>query len=217
MSILKKYVQDAIRTESQIETVTADYDSLVAIMKTFVAAGNMLDDFKKNIFYGKPIDQDKWDIMLRMATSEAHHITADVDKIELKKKPIKIDPRLLHALIGIATESTELIEAILTSFTLNKPIDQVNVLEEMGDIFWYSAIAIDATNGNWDQILETNIAKLKHRYPDKFTSENAINRDLVAEREILEKNEFSTEYLDKIRQRCEVRTVEQVLNNLHDY
>jgi hypothetical protein len=110
-----------------------------------------------------------------------------------------------------------LIEAILIALQKEEPIDQVNVLEEMGDIFWYSAIAIDATNGNWSQILETNIAKLKHRYPDKFTSENAINRDVVAERKILEKNEFSTEYLDKIRQRREVRTVEQVLNNIHDY
>jgi hypothetical protein len=31
-----------------------------------------------------------------------------------------------------------------------------------------------------------NIEKLKARYPEKFTSENAINRDLKTERYILE-------------------------------
>lgn len=214
---LAQYVQDAIRTESMIETVETDYDSLVAIMEIFVAAGNLLDDFKKNIFYKKPIDQSKWSKNIDTLYTTPGHIIEDVEDLESNKTQVNINPRLLHALIGIATESTELIEAILIALQQNKPIDQVNVLEEMGDIFWYSAIAIDATNGNWDQILETNIAKLKHRYPDKFTSENAINRDLIAEREILENNEFSTEYLDKIRQRRDVRTSEQVLNNFHDY
>lgn len=39
-----------------------------------------------------------------------------------------------------------------------------------------------------------NIAKLKLRFPDKFTEENAINRDLEKEREILERtNETATE------------------------
>lgn len=34
--------------------------------------------------------------------------------------------------------------------------------------------------------LAKNIAKLKVRYPEKFTTENAINRDLISEREVLE-------------------------------
>ena len=38
-----------------------------------------------------------------------------------------------------------------------------------------------------EQILDTNISKLKARYGEKFTSDKAINRNLVLEREILEK------------------------------
>jgi NTP pyrophosphatase (non-canonical NTP hydrolase) len=37
-----------------------------------------------------------------------------------------------------------------------------------------------------ESILIANIAKLKARYPDKFTTEDAINRDLDKERSILE-------------------------------
>ena len=38
-----------------------------------------------------------------------------------------------------------------------------------------------------DKVRATNIEKLQARYPDKFTQESAINRDLDAERAILEK------------------------------
>ena len=41
-------------------------------------------------------------------------------------------------------------------------------------------------NADIDQILEKNIAKLKARYGEKFSSDKAINRDLETERKILE-------------------------------
>jgi NTP pyrophosphatase (non-canonical NTP hydrolase) len=37
-----------------------------------------------------------------------------------------------------------------------------------------------------EDVLDGNIAKLKTRYPEKFTTEAAANRDLVAERAVLE-------------------------------
>ena len=36
------------------------------------------------------------------------------------------------------------------------------------------------------EIMSSNIAKLKARYPNKFTQEDALNRDLNVERNILE-------------------------------
>jgi hypothetical protein len=41
-------------------------------------------------------------------------------------------------------------------------------------------------NTNIGDILDKNIAKLKARYGDKFSSDRAINRDLETERTILE-------------------------------
>jgi hypothetical protein len=43
-------------------------------------------------------------------------------------------------------------------------------------------------NINVEQSLENNINKLKIRFPDKFSEENAINRNLEKERQELEKN-----------------------------
>lgn len=99
--------------------------------------------------------------------------------------------RMLHAFIGIATEAGELLDALKKHIFYGKGLDIVNVEEELGDLDWYQSIAIHALrlnryNTSWEQIWEKNIAKLQARYPDKFTSESAVNRDLAAERAILE-------------------------------
>ena len=62
--------------------------------------------------------------------------------------------------------------------------------EEIGDIAWYGfGIFPDASEIPPGQILDTNIGKLAKRYPEKFDDFLAQqeNRDLEAEREILEK------------------------------
>jgi NTP pyrophosphatase (non-canonical NTP hydrolase) len=46
-------------------------------------------------------------------------------------------------------------------------------------------------------ILETNIAKLKARYPDKFDADKALNRDLDAERLILEYGHSQSQPVDQ--------------------
>lgn len=184
MSPLKQYVADAIRTESHISRVQSDIPTLIVAMKAYVAAGNMLDDIKKNVFYGKEINPEKWSYQLQELKLAEQKIPAVLG--EQSVAGIDINPRLFHAIIGIATESTELVEAVLKSIETGFDIDNVNVQEELGDLNWYQAIAIDASNADWDQILETNIAKLKHRYPEKFTADKAINRDLHIERNILE-------------------------------
>ena len=53
--------------------------------------------------------------------------------------------------------------------------------------FWYIAILCDEIETPFEEIWEKNIAKLKRRYEGKFTEAKAENRDLKAEREILEK------------------------------
>jgi NTP pyrophosphatase (non-canonical NTP hydrolase) len=62
-----------------------------------------------------------------------------------------------------------------------------NVKEEIGDLMWYIGVFCKKNNLNLEEIMETNIKKLAARYPDKFTQKAAINRNLDAERAILEK------------------------------
>jgi hypothetical protein len=179
---LQQFVTDAIRTESRIEAVQAPRSALIALLEAYVALGNVLDMVKKNVFYGKPIDPNTKNDLLETARQRLAVIRFSREE----PTSINIDPRLFHALVGINTEGTELIEAMLPSIVSNEPLDAVNVLEELGDINWYQAIAVDAMDADFDDVLTKVIAKLRARFPDKFTQDNAINRDLETERAILE-------------------------------
>jgi len=94
--------------------------------------------------------------------------------------------RLLHGMIGVCTEAGELQDMVKKALIYNKPFDRVNVLEECGDVLWYLALCLDACGFTMQEAMERNIAKLRTRYPDKFSSDKAINRDEASERATLE-------------------------------
>lgn len=94
--------------------------------------------------------------------------------------------RLLHGAMGCATESGELLDAIKKHIFYQKPLDHDNMREEIGDVLWYLAIICNEMDWRLEDIMELNIRKLRERYPEKFTSEKAIVRDLEAERQVLE-------------------------------
>jgi NTP pyrophosphatase (non-canonical NTP hydrolase) len=98
--------------------------------------------------------------------------------------------RLLHAGIGLSTESGEFLDALKKHIFYGKDLDKVNLAEEMGDLFWYLAIVSDELGVKMEDVMERNIQKLKARYGEKFSEEKAENRDLNTEREILEKQEM---------------------------
>lgn len=162
---------------------------------------------------------------------------------------------LLHCATGLVTESAELVDCIKKHVFYGKPLDVVNIKEEIGDILWYIAIAVrifdldlDLNRQNDDyykkkiknqittkeglikfflafntminplckdiiirpfpsdfdnifeeinliceiysldlgEIMDININKLKARFPNNFTQEDALNRNLEKERSILE-------------------------------
>lgn len=91
-----------------------------------------------------------------------------------------------HAAMGMVTESAEFMDALKKSIFYGKPLDKVNLREELGDILWYVALALRTLDTDFETVMERNIEKLKARYPQNFTEEHAISRDLEAERKILE-------------------------------
>lgn len=125
-----------------------------------------------------------------MRSSEYQKLAPVTENKDFKniRKRIKTEQviRLLHAGIGLATEAGELLDALKKHIFYGKPLDVVNIKEEVGDLFWYLAVGCDEIDGDFEDIMETNIAKLKARYGEKFSEHRATNRDLNTEREILE-------------------------------
>ena len=59
-----------------------------------------------------------------------------------------------------------------------RDLDRTNLFEETGDLFWYLALIADELGFSFEEAMVSNVAKLKARYGDKFTTEKAINREL---------------------------------------
>lgn len=92
----------------------------------------------------------------------------------------------LHKVLGMVTETGELADIFKKNLAYGKEIDWVNVEEELGDLLWYVFAFCSIANLDSEKILERNLAKLRIRYPDKFTKKRAIKRNLKKERETLE-------------------------------
>jgi len=88
--------------------------------------------------------------------------------------------------MGVVTESGELMDALKKHIYYGAELDKTNVKEEIGDLLWYVGILCDTLGLTFEEVFETNIAKLKARYGDKFNETGALNRNLEKEREILE-------------------------------
>ena len=97
------------------------------------------------------------------------------------------DLDVLHCLVGMQTELGELADPFKKEIFYGKELDKTNVAEEIADKMWYLVNLARIENIDLVKALQNNIAKLKVRFPDKFTEQNAIERNLEAERVELEK------------------------------
>jgi len=112
-----------------------------------------------------------------------------LDTQRTKTENYFVDPSIVdivHAVIGISTEAGELLDPIKKNMFYGKPLDLVNLDEEIGDVMWYVGIYLHHRGISLESVLAKNNAKLRARYPEKFTNELAENRDLELERKILE-------------------------------
>jgi hypothetical protein len=67
-----------------------------------------------------------------------------------------------------------------------KPLDISYIKNTTLEVLEYIKCAIALLNNNAEQVMTTNINKLKARYAEKFTDSEAETRNLDIERKILE-------------------------------
>jgi NTP pyrophosphatase (non-canonical NTP hydrolase) len=117
--------------------------------------------------------------------------------------------RINHAVVGLAGEVGELAQLLERWVYYGQSLSVPDVEEEVGDCLWYLALLCTAVGIPMERAMEGNLAKLKARFPHKFTEEAASNRDTAAERkaseEATEKAEekFASAYADGLKQLTE--------------
>jgi NTP pyrophosphatase (non-canonical NTP hydrolase) len=134
--------------------------------------GELLDVFKKNIAYNKSIDYTN---ISEEIADICWYLVNEATLIGQGLRDFKITQELRLPQEDVITH---LIRCLLAY--LNKTLTIQVLLENL----WYITefIGLDFEKG-----LENNINKLKVRYPEKFDSEKALNRNLEEERKELSK------------------------------
>jgi NTP pyrophosphatase (non-canonical NTP hydrolase) len=183
------YCIQAKRTHSNLDTIE---DTLIHMaMGVTTEIGEIVDIFKKNLAYAKDIDLVNlkeeigdafWYIAntyrtLNVYPTELNELARNNAALTFHKFNIK--RFIAHTLYDVydlydnvidynESQNPQVIEAILCSLRLRL-------------IVMCNHFGID-----YIDCLKTNISKLEARYPEKFTQENALNRNLENERKILE-------------------------------
>ena len=155
-----------------------------AVLQDAIDALSALDRVKKTLFYGRDLGP------LALAVGDVWQNCAKLPEwISDRPEEDEAARNIIHAIIGKATEAGELLELLQATAIYGETFDVANAGEEIGDGFWYDALLARACGLTFDGIQRTNIAKLRHRFPNAFTEYDANNRDLFGERRILEEVE----------------------------
>jgi len=167
------YVEASERTERKFpEGLELSADNVIVfrhLTDDLTQLGIAMDHMKKHLVYGAGCE------ILPPASA-------------FKGKSVQLDSfqaELLHHGMGKITEAIECYEAIMNHVNGGE-IDTFNIAEEIFDGHWYDAGLCRLLNISFEMGWDTNLAKLFKRFPDAFNKDDAMIRDLIAERAILE-------------------------------
>ena len=179
---IQEYVPLAYRTRVDLGSEELNIDHMVLGVATEI--GELLDIHKKKLAYNKPID---WVNYKEEIGDLAWYFAG-----YLSIKNIQVSDEYIE--LAEMVNEEELAEIFTKEYfyirTVGDRICDEMLLDETETIsFWFTFLQLLLSYhnlGSLSDVMETNIAKLKARYPDKYSDESALNRNLDAEREILE-------------------------------
>lgn len=169
------YIEEANLTMSEgFHSELVSQGAILTLLEEAISALHRLDKAKKALFYGRK-------------PQGSYYLPLDEDiKVDALHPVRQSAINLLHGIIGHATESGEMLEALANALRGEVPLDVVNVQEEIGDSFWYDAAILRVFGATFEDVQRVNIKKLRSRFPNNFSEYDANNRNLEAERKILD-------------------------------
>lgn len=149
------------------------YNGLLSVLISLLKFSRVGDDatrLKSQLFYGKlkPLGFDT-DIKINNAVY-------GVNYSEMKERLLSLNPKILHAILGLVSEAGEFTAHVLDHIATGATLDPEHLIKELGDSSWFvveGAVGVGTTLQN---VAETNIDKLLKRFPGKFTPEDAVAR-----------------------------------------
>ena len=83
---------------------------------------------------------------------------------------------LINGCLGLAGESGEILDMIKKWVFHENELDKKHLKKEIGDVMWYVAMICESVGFDLDDVMQTNVDKLKARYPEVFDTYLANHR-----------------------------------------
>lgn len=84
---------------------------------------------------------------------------------------------LANAALGLTGEAGEVADIIKKHLYQGHDLYPSEVIEELGDVLWYVALMAEYFDVPLGYVMQSNIKKLKARYPEGFDPVRSVNRE----------------------------------------
>ena len=181
MNILKTYQRDAARTVAMLGDIRLDLSHMI------LGITSEIEEYLEAVIKDDTINENEE--LSDMAWYIANYCdmrSYSFEEIVVASSSYSDEEYVQDS--GIIIPLTRLADYVKKYIAYNKEIDrslEKNAL--LGIAKW---LIEDNPDFDLERDLTRNINKLKQRYPERFTEEDALNRDLDSERKILEGNEY---------------------------
>ena len=92
---------------------------------------------------------------------------------DLDKKDV-----LINGVMGLCGEPGEVIDIVKKHLAQGHELDKEKIVKELGDVAWYMAEIATVLDVELEDVFVQNIEKLKKRYPEGFSVEKSVNREV---------------------------------------
>lgn len=174
---IREYQKEALRTSASLGNLKLDLSHMtLGLMSELVEYNEAVDEVNSR--------EELADIMWYVAN---YCNFRGYDLYELTESSLPMFAEEKDFFTKLTLHISSLSDLVKKYVAYGKEIDTILEMEFIGSL---AKLILDYPMFNSKRDLQNNIDKLKVRYPEKFTTENAINRDLEQERKELEKELF---------------------------
>lgn len=194
---IEQYKEEVKRTLVVLPTLKENLIHMSYGISTEI--GELLDVYKKKLAYGKEIDlvnvkEELSDILWYIFNGFnflntnnfliENYINEKENHIEISYEDFKNKNLDIFFLEYILLNGS--LFGIILNGNINNISHKAKIESVLKSLFLNTTIVCDKLDININEIMEMNIAKLRIRFPDKFSQDNALNRNLEEERNSLE-------------------------------
>jgi len=98
--------------------------------------------------------------------------------MKLRNPELSSRDLLGNAAMGLSGEAGEVTDLVKKVLYQNHVMDRDKMIKELGDVRWYMELFCELLDVSMDEIEYKNIEKLEKRYPNGFSVQASVNREV---------------------------------------